>query len=462
MQDENVKTEMAGVKTHRLASTPVNKLLIEMSVPMIISMFMQACYNIVDSIYVSRISEDALSALSLAYAVQFLMIALNVGTSVGVTALISRSLGEKNYDNANDYARHGIFISTIYTILFMFFGFFAVSKYYNFITNDAEIIYEGISYLSIITIFSQPFFYILTFEKMMQATGKTFQSMITQLTGAIINIILDPILIFGMFGLPALGSKGAAIATVAGQFIGLILAIILNRIYNTDIKIELYKFKLSLEKIKNIYRIGLPSIIMQSLNSVVIFGLNRILISYRSQVAIIGIFHKFISFVYMPLFGLNNGMIPIVSYNFGAKNEKRVVDTIKFACILATGIMFIGTLIFLIFPDKIFMLFAADDHMMREGVKAFRIVSLHFIFAGANIILATAMQSCKREIYGLITEVFRQLVILLPVSYFLSLKIGPNGVWFGYIISELLSLILTSSLFMKTYKEEIKPLSNNA
>ena len=199
---------------------------------------------------------------------------------------------------------------------------------------------------------------------------------------------------------------------------------------------------------------------MQSLNSVVIFGLNRILIDYRSQVAIIGIFHKFISFVYMPLFGLNNGMIPIVSYNFGARNERRVVDTIKFACILATGIMFIGTLIFLIFPDKIFMLFAADDHMMREGVKAFRIVSLHFIFAGANIILATAMQSCKREIYGLITEVFRQLIILLPVSYFLSLKIGPSGVWFGYIISELLSLILTSSLFMKTYKEEIKTLNN--
>ena len=332
---------------HELGRIPIGELLFKMSVPMVISMFMLALYNVVDSIFVSRVSEDALSALSLAYPIQFLMVALNIGTNIGMTALISRSLGERNFDKANDYAGHGLFLAIVYSILFALLGFFFTKPFFHAMTTNENIRREGINYLSIITIVSFGFFIQTTFEKMMQATGKTVGSMITQLVGAITNIILDPIFIFGYFGMPAMGTRGAAYATVIGQILGMFVGIILNRILNKDLNVKLVFLKvrdkgnsvlahlasfstsgIELGIIKNIYKVGLPSIIMQAIGSFMIFGLNAILIQYQSAVAVLGVYYKLQSFIFMPVIGLNNGMVPIVSYNFGAHKKDRIYKVI--------------------------------------------------------------------------------------------------------------------------------------
>ncbi|MBO6120098.1 MAG: MATE family efflux transporter [Lachnospiraceae bacterium] len=462
---------------HELGRLPIGQLLFKMSVPMVISMFMLALYNVVDSIFISRVSEDALSALSLAYPVQFLMVALNIGTNIGMVALISRSLGEKNFNRANDFASHGLFLAIIYSIIFAILGFLFTEPFFNAMTSDENIRQEGINYLTIITIISFGFFIQTTFEKMMQATGKTVGSMITQLTGAITNIILDPIFIFGYYGIPAMGTSGAAIATVIGQILGMFVGFILNKIINKDLSFRFiflkvrdkndpifgsyWKFNLAginLDIIKNIYRVGLPSIIMQSIGSFMVMGLNAILIKYQSAVAVLGVYYKLQSFIFMPVIGLNNGMVPIVSYNFGAHRKDRINRVIKSALIAGFNMMVAGAIILFAFTDKILYLFNANDTMMDTGIYAFRVIALHFPLVSFNIILGSVMQATKKEIYTLIISLIRQIIILLPTAYILSNFFGLKGVWFCFILSEAIAFIITLMLFKKTYVEQIDTL----
>ena len=462
---------------HELGRLPIGRLLFKMSVPMVISMFMLALYNVVDSIFISRVSEDALSALSLAYPVQFLMVAINIGTNIGMTALISRSLGERNFDKANDYASHGLFLAIMYSILFAILGFLFTKPFFYAMARNENIRREGINYLSIVTIVSFGFFIQTTFEKMMQATGKTVGSMITQLVGAITNIILDPIFIFGYFGLPAMGTRGAAIATVIGQILGMFVGFILNKILNKDLDVKLIFLKvrdksksvlgsywtfttsgLKLDIIKNIYKVGLPSIIMQAIGSFMIFGLNAILIQYESAVAVLGVYYKLQSFIFMPLIGLNNGMVPIVSYNFGAHRKDRIYKVIRCALIAGLMIMLVGVTLMWTIPEKILGFFNASELMLATGVHAFKIISLHFPLVAPNIILSSVMQATKKEIYSLIASLIRQLVILLPTAFILSYFYGLRGVWYCFLLSEFIAFIVILSLYMKTRREQIETL----
>lgn len=450
---------------HELGRLPIGRLLFKMSAPMVVSMFMLALYNVVDSIFISRVSEDALSALSLAYPVQFLMVALNIGTNIGMTALISRSLGEKNFDKANDYASHGLFLAIVYSILFAILGFLFTKPFFYTMAQNENIRREGIKYLSIITIVSFGFFIQTTYEKMMQATGKTVGSMITQLVGAITNIILDPIFIFGYFGLPAMGTRGAAIATVIGQILGMFVGFTLNKTINKDLNVRLILLKvkdkgekIKLDIIKNIYKVGLPSIIMQAISSFMIFGLNAILIQYPSAVAVLGVYYKLQSFIFMPLIGLNNGMVPIVSYNFGAHRKDRIYKVIKCALISGLIIMLIGITLMWTMPERILSFFNASEMMMSTGVHAFRIIALHFPLVAPNIILSSVMQATKKEIYSLIASIIRQIAILLPTAYLLSHTYGLRGVWFCFLLSELIAFIIILTLYTKTRKEQIETL----
>ena len=478
MADNNIQNEnlVKDPVDHELGRIPILELLFKMSVPMMISMFMLALYNVVDSIFVARVSEAALSALSLAYPIQFLMISINIGTNVGMTALISRSLGEKKFDHANEYARHGLILALLYTVIFAVLGILFSEKFFNTITTDPDIRKEGIPYLSIITIFSIGFFVETTFEKMMQATGKSIGSMITQLSGAIFNIIFDPILIFGLFGFPAMGTKGAAIATVSGQIFGMIVGYFLNKRLNIDLNIGLIKFKkvstnisflnsinipdtsnwkINLEMIKNIYIVGLPSIAMQAIGSFTILGMNTILVKYKSAVAVLGTYYKIQSFVLMPLIGLNNGMVPIVSYNFGSHNKKRITDVIKVALVSGFILMLIGSFIVFFGAEFILKLFNASENMLKVGVYAFKAIAIHYPFICFNIILSSVMQATKKEIYSLIISIIRQIVFLLPSAYILSELFGVNGTWYCFLISEFMAFLVTLYLFKKTYDERI-------
>ena len=447
-----------SISQHKLGTVPIGELLFKMSAPMMISMLMLALYNVVDSIFVSRVSEAALSALSLAYPIQFLMVALNIGTNVGMTALISRSLGEKKHDKASDYARHGLLLAIIYSIIFALLGFFFTEKFFYAITTDPDIRREGITYLSIVTIFSAGFFIETTYEKMMQATGKSVGSMITQITGAAFNIIFDPILIFGLFGFPRLGTMGAAIATVAGQILGAVVGYFLNEYTNKDIEVKFTTIKLKLKMLKDIYIIGLPSIVMQAIGSFTIMGLNTIIVKYQSAVAVLGAYYKVQSFILMPLIGLNNGMVPIVSYNFGAKNKKRIVQVIKVSLISGFILMSCGALLVFLTAEAVLKLFNAGEHMMKIGVFAFRAIAIHYPLVSFNIILSSVMQATKKEVYSLIASIIRQIVFLLPSAYVLSSMYGVNGTWFCFIISEFMAFIVILYLFIKTYKERIATL----
>lgn len=442
----------------RLGTMPIGHLLFKMSAPMIFSMFMQACYNVVDSIFVARISEAALAALSLAFPLQFMIVALNIGTNIGMTAMISRSLGEKRFENANNYAMHGLFLATIYSIIFALAGKYLAKPFFSLQTSDQEIINAGYEYLSIVFMLSFGSFFQITFEKMLQSTGNSIGSMITQTIGAVFNIIFDPILIFGLFGFPRLGIRGAAIATVAGQILGALVGFTINKLKNKSIKLSISNFHLRPGMIKKIYRVGLPSIVMDTIGAFMVLGFNAIVIKYPQAVSIVGIYYKMESFVFMPLFGLNNGMVPIVSYNFGARNKVRIKKVVDLALIASIAIMTVGTLIFLLFPDKVFTLFSANESMLRNGTIAFRIICTHFILAAVNIILGSVMQATNREAYSMITNLIRQIIGFLPIAYIMSLFFDLNEIWFAFPISELLAFFITIALYRKTYKEQIATL----
>ena len=448
--------EMTQPVENKMGVMPENKLLLTMTLPMMASMLVQALYNIVDSIFVARISEDALTAVSLAFPLQTLMVALGAGMGVGVNALLSKSLGEKDYNLVNKAANNGVFLSVVSALIFVLIGIFAVKPFYLSQTSDTEIVAYGVEYLSIVCCCSIGIYTQFIFERLLQSTGNTFYTMITQATGAIVNLILDPILIFGLLGMPKLGVAGAAIATVTGQIIAGIMAIIINEKKNYEVKVSLKGFRPCGNTIKRIYVVGIPSIIMQSIGSVMVYGMNQILIAFSSTAAaVFGVYFKLQSFIFMPIFGLNNGMVPIIAYNYGARHRKRMIKTIKLSVTYAVAIMIVGTLVFQLIPDKLFMLFDASEHMLSMGVPALRIISLHFIIAGFCIVAGSVFQALGNAVYSMINSICRQLVVLLPAAYILARIGGVNYVWWSFPIAELMSLVMSVIFMVKIYRDII-------
>ncbi len=434
---------------------PVNKLLITMALPMIISMLVQAMYNIVDSIFVSRICEDALTAVSLAFPMQNLMIAVASGTGVGMNALLSRSLGEKNQESANAAAKHGIFLALCSYLVFLLFGLIACGFFFRTQTDSTVIIRYGETYLSICCICSIGIFMQMNFERILQATGRTFYSMITQTVGAVINIILDPILIFGMFGMPEMGIAGAAVATVFGQIVASLLAIFFNIRFNTDVSLNFRGFRPQGRIIRQIYSVGIPSILMMSISSVMVYGMNRILLAFTSTAtAVFGVYFKLQSFIFMPIFGMNNGMVPIVAYNYGAAKPDRILKTIKLAMTYAEAFMLIGLAAFQLIPDVLLSMFNASTDMLAIGEPALRTISWSFLVAGICIICSSTFQALGNGMYSLLVSFARQLVVLLPAAFLLSLTGNVNAVWWSFPIAEVASLTC-SLLFLRRINRKI-------
>ena len=430
-----------------------------MSLPMVISMIVQALYNIVDSIFVSRLSEDALTAVSMAFPMQNLMISVAVGTGVGINAMLSRALGEKKFEAANKTAENGIFIEVLGYVLFLLIGIFVTKPFFLAQAGAGDIANMGIEYTRICLLMSFGIFMQIGFERILQSTGRTIFTMITQSTGAIINIILDPILIFGLFGMPKMGVAGAAIATVTGQICAAILAITFNLTKNPDVHICFKGFKPQIIFVKNILSVGIPSIIMSSVGSAMTFGMNKILITFSSTaVAVFGVYFKLNSFVFMPVFGLNNGMVPIVSYNYGAQNKKRLTKTIKLAIMYAVCIMFIGIMLFQFIPDVLLRLFDASDHMLEIGIPALRVISLSFAFAGICIVISSSLQALGHGFLSMMISITRQLIILLPSAYILAKFGGIHAVWWSFNIAEIASLTLSLLFFKHMYNKIIKHL----
>ena len=424
-------------------------------------MLVQALYNIVDSIFVSKLNEAALTAVSLAFPIQNLMIAVAAGTGVGINALLSKSLGEHKFDKANTIARNGILLGILSSIVFAIAGIFGSRLFFVVQTNDPDIIKYGTDYMSIITIASVGIFMQVTFERLMQSTGKTIFNMITQGTGAIINIILDPILIFGWFGLPRLEVAGAALATVIGQVIAALMGIILNHKYNKEIHVSFKDFKPCKQTIGAIYKIGVPSILMQSIGSVTTFGMNNILLMFKSTAAtVFGVYFKLQSFIFMPIFGLTNGVIPIVAYNYGARNKKRIYQTLKLGATIAVSIMLVGMIVFQVFPKTLLRLFNASDDMLAIGIPALRTISLSFTFAGFCIISSSIFQALGNGVYSLIMSVARQLVVILPVAFIFAKLFGLTMVWYAYPIAEVVSVIVCIILLKRILKNKVDNLES--
>lgn len=441
------------MEENKMGVMPVNKLLISMALPMMISMLVQALYNIVDSMFVAQISENALTAVSLAFPAQNLMIAIGTGTGVGINALVSRSLGERNQERANLIANNGLALYVISGILFAIFGLLGSNLFFRAQTDDPEIVRLGTEYLRICCLLSTAIFLQFGFERILQATGRTFYTMLTQGLGAIVNIIMDPILIFGLFGAPKLGVRGAAIATVFGQICAASLACFFNKKKNDDIVINPKKYHLQAHAVKSIYAIGIPSICMASIGSIMTFGMNKILIGFTSTAAaVFGVYFKLQSFIFMPVFGLNNGMVPIIAYNYGAKKPDRVKRTIKLAVLSAMGIMAVGFAVFEIAPGALLSFFDASENMLAIGAPALRIIALSFILAGFCIIAGSVCQAIGNPFYSLIVSVCRQLVVLLPVAWLLSQTGNLTLVWLAFPIAELMSLTLSIIFLRKTLR----------
>lgn len=449
---------------NKMGTMPVRKLLISMSLPMMASMLVQALYNIVDSIFVSRVSEAALTAVSISFPIQNLMISLGVGIGVGVNALLSKSLGEGNQKHAQRIALQGIFIELICCLIFILIGFFAMDVFFRGQTNDAEIIALGKDYLSICCIFSVGLFAQLIFERLLQATGRTMLSMISQCTGAITNILCDPLLIFGVpaLGIPAMGVTGAAIATVFGQIVGGIVAIVLNVRKNKELRFAVRGFRVEGKVCGSILYIGIPSAIMGSIGSFMTYGINKILFAFgeigKTAAAVFGIYFKLQSFVFMPVFGLNNGMVPIVSFNYGARRADRILQTVRLSAIYAVSIMVVGMAVVQLIPGQLLLLFDASEHMLRIGVPALRIISLCFVFAGFSIVCSSVFQALGNSFFSMIMSITRQLAVLLPAAYVLAHTIGLEAVWYAFPIAEVFCLVIAVLMLRHTYNKVIKPL----
>ena len=438
---------------------PVGRLLLSMSLPLMISMLVQALYNVVDSMFVSRLSEEALTAVSLAFPAQNLMISVGVGTGVGINALLSRSLGEKNFHMANKTAMNSLLLAFFSALAFLLMGVFFARTFFLAQTDIPEIVEGGISYLRICCIFSFGMFFQIILERLLQATGRTFYTMITQGLGAIINIIMDPIMIFGLFGFPKMGVAGAAVATVLGQIIAACLALFFNLTKNHDITFSFRDFRPDGRVIARIYSVGIPSIIMSSIGSVMTFGMNKILIAFSSTAAaVFGVYFKLQSFVFMPVFGLNNGMVPILSYNYGARRPDRMIHTIKLSICFAVCLMLLGVAAFWLLPTQLLSIFNASQTMISIGVPALRTISISFLLAGFSICILSVCQSLGHGLLSLSVSVVRQLLVLLPTAFVLSRIGGLDLVWWAFPFAELFSTGLCLIYMKRMYDHEIRPL----
>ena len=459
MENNRPQTSPVMERENIMGTMEISPLLVKLSVPMMISMLVQALYNVVDSVFVSWVSEEALTAVSLAFSLQNMMIAVGVGTGVGVNAMLSKSLGEKNQKRANATAENGIFLSVCSFLVFLVIGLTCIKPYFYAQTSDDAIALQGIRSLSVCCIFSLGLFTQTMGEKLLAATGRTQLSMISQLVGAVVNIILDPIFIFGYCGEALSGTTGAAVATVIGQFCGAGMTLYFNTRKNPDIQLDFKGFRPSAKAIGRIYTVGLPSIAMQCVGSLMTFGMNLILMAFSSTaVAVFGVYFKLQSFVFMPIFGLNNGMVPIISYNYGARRPERVKKTIRLAVCYAEGIMVLGFCIFEFFPGQVLGLFSASQAMLTIGIPAMRIICLHFLLAGTSIVLSSVFQALGNGLFSLIVSVCRQLFVLLPAAWLLAQTGSVNNVWWAFLIAEIVSVLMSLAFYAHINKTIIVPL----
>lgn len=448
---------------NKMGVMPVDRLLLSMSLPMMISMLVQALYNIVDSIFVSRINEYALRAVSLAFPIQSLMIAVSVGTAVGINAFLSRTLGEKDFEKANTIAVNGVFIELVSYAAFALIGIFVSRPFFASQTAIAQVREYGTTYLTICCTAGIGIFMQMAFERLLQSTGRTFHAMVTQGVGAVINLILDPILIFGYFGIPAMGVAGAATATVLGQIAAAVLAVVFNLKFNKDIRLSFRGFRPNGELIGSIYKVGVPSIIMQAIGSVMTYGMNLILEAFGAAQTVFGIYFKLQSFIFMPVFGLNNGMVPIIAYNFGAGSRERVVHTMKSSIIYAVCIMLAGLAVMQLIPAQLIGLFdkEAGSELLEIGVPALRTICLSFCFAGYCIVVGSVFQALGNGVYSMIVSIARQLCVLLPVAWLFSLSGNVDLIWWAFPIAELASLGLSTFFLLRIHKNIISHIGEN-
>ena len=447
-------------KENKMGTMPVVKLIVTMSLPAILSMTVLAMYNVVDSIFVGNYSQNGLAALSIVYPMQLLLISVSVGTAVGVNSLVSRKLGEKEFAEANSAAAHGLITCLFSYVLFLLLGIFAVEPFMNLFTKDPEIMQFGIDYLRIVLILSIFSIIQVMIEKTLQATGNMIYPMLFQMLGAVVNIIFDPLLIFGIGPFPEMGISGAAIATVFGQFCGMVFAVIVLFTKTHQVKITFKDFKIKASMLRQIYGVGFPSIIMQSISAIMMLGLNTIFTMNDSAVSVtvLGVYFKLQSFVFMPCFGLNQGVLPVLGYNYGARNKKRVYSTLKCGIIIAVCIMAVGVTLMWLIPNRLIAMFGGDQSLMDAGIPAFRIISLCFIPAAVSIIMITLFQATGKGFRGLFISFARQLVVLLPVAYLLSITLGVGYVWYAFPIAEVVALTIALLFFLNLVRGDFKKL----
>ena len=447
------------LQENKMGIMPVGKLLFNMALPMIISMIVQALYNVVDSIYVSQVSESAVTALSLAFPVQNMQIGFGLGIAVGVNSLLSKSLGEKNQEAANFAAGNGIFLMIIAVALFMLFGIFGARPYFEMQSTVAETVEGGIAYTSICCVFTLGCFAQMLGERLLQSSGRTVYTMISQSTGAVINIILDPIFIHGWLGLPAMGVAGAAIATVIGQWVAAGMCLFFNLRFNPDVQLGLKYIRPRTQTLKPILAVGIPTLVMNSIGSVMNFGMNQIFQGFQeTATGVFGIYYKLQSFFFMPLFGTNNATISIIAYNYGARKPERMTKTLRLALVTGLCFMLFGLAVFQLMPQTLLGLFNPSEEFLRMGVKALRIVSIHFPIAAVGIMLGASFQALGNGVYSTIVSLCRQLLVLLPVAYLLSLTGNVDNVWWSFPIAEVVSALVTLVLYRRLYLKKIKPL----
>ena len=460
---QEMKTAPAA--ENKMGTMPIGKLLFNMSLPMMISMLVQALYNIVDSIFVSKLSENTLTAVSLAFPLQMLLIAVATGTGVGMNALLSKALGERRSDEVNRIASNAAFLYFVSYVVICILGFTIVKPFYMSQIGhaDVEIMEMGIDYLSTVMIFSFGLLSQIYFERLLTSTGKTIFSMTSQLCGAITNIILDPILIFGLCGLPKMGVTGAAVATVIGQCVAAVVAFTCNHKYNHEVKLIFHGFRPNGRIIRTIYAIGIPSIIMQSIGSVMTYSMNRILIEFSSTAtAVFGVYFKLQSFFFMPVFGLNNGITPIIAFNYGAQNRKRMIKTIKLSMITAFCLTFVGFLCFEFIPQTLLGMFSASADMLKIGIPALRIIGIHYLIAWFCIICGTVFQALGKAVFSMIVSIMRQLIILVPAAYILSKLGGLHAVWWSFPIAEIVSLMVSLLFLFRIYRTIISTIPDGS
>ena len=427
----------------------IPKLLFQVSFPIVISMFIQSMYNLVDSYYIGKINEEAFTAIAIAFPIQNIMIGIGVGTGVGMNSLISRYLGEKNFDRANKTAENGLTLALLYGLLLFILSRFLPRPFVSAQTTNENIINYGVDYLQIVMGLSIGVFTQIFLERTLQSTGRTIYTMLTQLTGAVLNIILDPIFIFGYFGLPAMGVKGAAVATVTGQIIGAICGSFFQHKFNPDITMKKLSFNPKI--IKDIYIVGIPSMITITIQSFTIYVLNKMLSGIStSAIAALGAYFKVQSFVFMPIFGINNGLVPIIAYNYGAKNEKRIIKSIKLAMVTVTVMTLIVSGLIMSFPREILKIFSASGKMLEIGIPMLRICALSYVFAGISVVGASVFQAFGNGILALLDSILRQIIVLLPVAYIAVTYFTVNEIWWGYVIAEISSVFFIS-YFMNTF-----------